>query len=65
MIEVVRLVVLLPALAGLAGLLAPSALGIVVQQGFPVAAGLFAALLTLAALLSLRLRVETRGRALG
>ena len=46
------------------GLLAPSALGLVVAQGFPVAAGLFAALLALAAWVSTLISVETRDRVL-
>ena len=38
------------------------ALALVVARGFPVAAGLFAALLLLGAVVSLGIRVETRGR---
>ena len=53
------------AVARLAGLLAPSALAVVVARGFPVAAALFAALLLAAAAVSRTIRVETRDRALG
>ena len=53
------------AAARLAGLLAPSALIVVVERGFPVAAGLFALLLAAGAVIALRLGVETRGRPLG
>lgn len=53
------------AAARLAGLLAPSALGVVVARGFPVAAALFAGLLLAGAVIALQMRVETRGRALG
>jgi len=51
------------AMARVGGLLAPSALAVVVAQGFPLAAGLFAALL-LAAVVSTAIRVETRDRVL-
>ena len=50
------------AMARVGGLLAPSALALVVARGFPVAAGLFAVLLLLGAVVSLSIRVETRGR---
>lgn len=53
------------AAARAAGLLAPSALVLVIAQGFAVAAALFAALLLSAAVIAALMRVETRGRALG
>lgn len=53
------------AIARVGGLLAPSLLGYVIAQGFGVAIGLFAALLMLAALATLLIRVETRDLAIG
>ncbi|AXC48844.1 MFS transporter [Paracoccus suum] len=53
------------AAARAAGLLAPSALVLVIAQGFGVAGGLFAALLLAAAVIAALMRIETRGRALG
>ncbi|MTH33013.1 MFS transporter [Paracoccus limosus] len=53
------------AVARLGGLLAPSLLGVVVARGFGIAIGVFAALLLLAALATLAIRVETRNQAIG
>ena len=53
------------AVARLGGLLAPSAVALLVGADFAVAIGLFAALLLLAALAVSRIEVETRGRPLG
>jgi putative MFS transporter len=52
------------ALARVGGLLAPSALGLVVAVSFAAAIGLFAVLLALAALAVAGIREETRGRVL-
>ncbi|TNC68504.1 MFS transporter [Rubellimicrobium roseum] len=52
------------AMARLGGLLAPSALAVVVAQGFGAAVGLFAALLLLAAAVAALIDVETRSRPL-
>lgn len=53
------------AVARVGGLLAPSMLGGIIAQGFGVAIGLFAALLILAAFVTLFIGVETRNRAIG
>ena len=53
------------AVARVGGLLAPSALGLVVAQGFGVAIGVFSALLLLAAIATLFIRAETRDQAIG
>lgn len=53
------------AMARLGGLLAPSALVVVVAQGFPVAAGLFAALLLLGFFVAGTIDAETRNRPIG
>ena len=52
------------AVARVGGLLAPSALGYVVAQGLGVAIGVFAALLLLAAVATLFIRVETRNQSI-
>ena len=52
------------AMARLGGLLAPSAVGLVVAVSFEAAIGLFAALLLIAALATWAIDVETRGAAL-
>ncbi|RCW84072.1 MFS transporter [Paracoccus lutimaris] len=52
------------AVARVGGLLAPSLLGMVVARGFGVAIGVFAALLLLAALVTLVIPAETRDRAI-
>lgn len=52
------------AMARVGGLLAPSALALVVAQGFPVAAALFAALLLLAAVVARTIDAETRNVAI-
>lgn len=53
------------AVARVGGLLAPSMLGIVIAQGFAIAIGLFAALLLIAAVATLMIRVETRNVSIG
>lgn len=53
------------AMARVGGLLAPSAIALVVASGFTVAIGLFAALLASAALAVSRIELETKGRPLG
>ena len=53
------------AVARLGGLLAPSAVALVVGADFALAIGLFAALLLVAALAVSRIEVETKGRPLG
>ena len=53
------------AVARVGGLLAPSLLASVVARGFGVAIGVFAALLVLAALMTLLIRAETRNQAIG
>ena len=53
------------AMARVGGLLAPSAIAIVVGADFGLAIALFAALLLVAALAVSRIEVETRGRPLG
>lgn len=53
------------AVARLGGLLAPSAVALIVGADFAVAIGLFAALLLVAALAVSRIEVETMGRPLG
>lgn len=53
------------AMARVGGLLAPSAIALVVAVGFNLAIALFAALLGIAALAVSRIEVETKGRPLG
>lgn len=53
------------AMARVGGLLAPSMLAYVFAQGFGVAIGMFAALLVLAAVATLMIRVETRNVSIG
>jgi putative MFS transporter len=53
------------AMARVGGLLAPSAIALVVAVGFNLAIALFAALLAVAALAVSRIEVETKGRPLG
>jgi MFS transporter, putative metabolite:H+ symporter len=53
------------AMARVGGLLAPSAIALVVGAGFGTAMGLFAALLAVAALAVSRIDVETKGQPLG
>jgi putative MFS transporter len=52
------------AMARLGGLLAPSALAIVISQSFNVAVAMFAGLLALAGVIAFLINVETRQQAL-
>ena len=53
------------AMARVGGLLAPSAIALIIGASFELAIGLFAALLLLAALAVSRIDLETKGRPLG
>ena len=53
------------AMARVGGLLAPSAIALIIGASFELAIGLFAVLLLAAALAVSRIEVETRGKPLG
>lgn len=53
------------AMARLGGLMAPSLMGLVIARGFGVAIGVFAALLIVAAITTVMIKVETRNQSIG